>query len=445
VRTVVVFGSGRVAAPAVRTLLYTGHSVILATNQPEEARAMLGDGPGEVLELDAASRTAVRGAVRRGDAALSLLPVGFHVRVAEACIAERKPFITTSYVSEEMRGLDGEARHAGVLLLNEVGADPGIDHMLATRAIHKLQAENATVTGLRSVCGGIPAPDALDNPFHYKISWSPRGVVIAGSRPARFRRDGEIVHVGPYEIFSHVTPLAIDDLGELEFYPNGDSLRFEEEYGLFEPTTMFRGSLRWPGWCETWAALARLGWVDEAPDAALPGSTFADESRRVAGAANGVAPRIAVADRLGLPGDHAVLERLEWLGLFEDVAVPATARCRVDLLVDRMEAKMLYGENERDLVVLDHEITYESESGEPGAFRGSLIVYGEPGGETAMSRLVGLPAALATRRILDGTIRECGVRIPVRPEVYEPILADLEAVGVAETAHDPGPSGRNGP
>jgi saccharopine dehydrogenase (NADP+, L-glutamate forming)/spermidine synthase len=440
VKRVVVFGSGRVAAPAVRTLLETGHAVVVATDEPSAARRMIGGrGPGEVLELDAADAAAVRDAVRRADAALSLLPVAFHARVAAACLAEGRPCVTTSYVSAEMRVLDAEARRAGVLLLNEVGADPGIDHMLAMRAIHRLQAAGATITGFRSLCGGIPAPEACDNPFRYKVSWSPRGVVLAGARPARFRRDGEVVRVAPGGIFDHAEPVAISGLGPLECYPNGDALRFEEEYGLHEPCTMLRGTLRWPGWCETWAALCRLGWVDETPDAAIAGSTFAGETLRAAGSGPGTAPRAAVATRLGLPPEHAILDRMEWLGLFDQRPVPSQARSRADLLADRLEARMAYLPGERDLVVLSHDIRYESASGE-GSFRASLVEYGEAGGDTAMSRLVGLPAALAARRILDGTIREAGVRIPVSSGIYGPILADLEAEGIVERVHDTAPA-----
>jgi len=441
-KTVVVFGSGRVAAPAVRALLDTGHRVVVATDRPETGRAMIGEGrPGEVRELDASDASALRDAVRHADAALSLLPVAFHVRVAEACIAERRSCVTTSYVSEEMRALDDEARRADVLLLNEVGADPGIDHMLATRAIHRLQGEGATVLGVRSVCGGIPAPGAADNPFRYKISWSPRGVVLAGARPARFRRDGEIVHLGPFEIFDHAEKVSVEGLGELEYYPNGDSLRFEAAYGLFEPRTMFRGTLRWPGWCETWSALTRLGWADDRPDAALAGSSFARESRRAVGASDGVPARIATASRLGLPPDHDVLARLEWLGLFAEEPLPASARSRADLLVDRLEATMRYAAGERDLVVLDHEIAYETRTGQPGAFRGSLVRLGTPGGDTAMAQLVGLPAAFSVRRVLDGTIPDRGVRIPVSPRIYEPVLADLEGAGIVETSRDRTPTG----
>ncbi len=433
-KTVVVFGSGHVARPAIRTLLETGHRVLVATDRPEAARAMIAGFPhGEVVEADATDAKAVRAQVRRGDLTISLLPVAFHVLVAEACLQEGRHFVTTSYVSEEMRALDGAARRAGILLLNEIGADPGIDHMQAMRMIHGVRERGGRVTGLYSVCGGLPAPETNDNPFGYKISWSTRGVALAGKRTARYLEGGEVVHVGPYRIFDSPREVEIDGLGMMESYANGDSIRFIDEYDLDGVSRMFRGSLRWPGWCSTWAALSHLGWVDDAPDAALVASTFADEMRRAAGAAPGVAAREAAAHALQLPVDHDILVRMDWLGLFAEEPTPEGAQSRLDLLVDRMDARLRYEEGERDMLVLYHEIEFEDGEGRPGKLCSSMIEYGILGEDTAMARTVGIPAGHAARRILDGTISLTGVRIPVIPEIYQPILADLAGDGIVET------------
>lgn len=434
---VVVFGSGMVARPAIRTLLDTGHAVLVATDRPEQGARMLDGHPeGEVREVDASQTADVRDAVRACDLAVSLLPVSFHVRVAEACVAERKPFVTTSYVSEEMRALHGEAKRAGVLLLNEIGADPGIDHMQAMRLIHRAQERGGRVTGFRSLCGGIPAPDANDNPWGYKLSWSPRGVVLAGKRPARFLENGEVEHLEAYELFAAPRRIAIEGVGELEAYPNGDSLRFEDEYGLSDLDTLMRGTLRWPGWCETWAALSDLDWIDDSPSASLPGSTLAEVMRRAAGARDGEDVREAVARVLEIPATHAILERLAWLGLLSEAPVPDGARSRADVLVARMQDAMRYRPGERDLLVLHHEVDWKDPSGEPHRFVAQMTEYGVPGGDSAMSRTVGIPAAFAARRILDGTIRETGVRIPTRATIYGPVLADLKSVGIEETVRE---------
>lgn len=430
---VVIFGSGFVARPAIRALLEAGQSVLVATDRTDVAEEMIaGHERGRVTRIDATDRAAVRATVREGDAVISLLPVAFHVRVAEACLAESRPFVTTSYVSEQMRALDGAARRAGLLFLNEIGADPGIDHMQAMRMIDRVRDEGGRVTGLRSLCGGIPAPEASHNPLRYKLSWSPRGVVLAGARSARYVEDGEVIHVPPFEIFDHPRAITVEPLGELESYPNGDSIRFEEEYGLTDLRTLFRGTLRWPGWCATWSALARLGWIDEAPDAALRGSTLAAEALRSAGGRDGEDPRSAAARALSLDEDDEVLTRLDWLGIFAESPVPDQARSRADLLVALLEEKLAYEEGEVDMLVLYHELEYRDASGGVRSVQATLRKRGIPGGDSAMSRSVGLPAAFAALRILDGTIRGSGVRIPVDREVYEPILADLARAGIEE-------------
>jgi len=432
-KTVVVFGSGHVARPAIRTLLELGYKVLVATNQPETAHPMVeGFAHGEVIEVDVTNSSQVQKIVRRGDLAISLLPRTFHVLIAEACLKEKRHFITTSYVSDEMRGLHGAALRADLLFLNEIGADPGIDHMQAMKLVHAVQNEGGRVTGISSVCGGLPAPEANDNPLGYKISWSPGGVAQSGRRRARYLENGKVVHVGPFEIFDRAREVEIDGLGKLESYANGDSLRFVDEYALSDLRTLFRGTLRWPGWCETWAALSHLGWVDDAPDAALIDSTYADEMRRTAGGANEPNVRTAVARVLKLPKSHSVLDRLEWLGLFESAPVPAGSSSRIDLLAARMATKLSYREKERDMLALHHEIDFEDRHGKPGKYRSVMIEYGIPGGDSAMARTVGIPAAFAAHRALDGSIRLRGVRIPVHPEIYQPVLGDLATCGIQD-------------
>jgi saccharopine dehydrogenase-like NADP-dependent oxidoreductase len=433
-RTAVVFGSGHVARPAIRTLLETGHRVLVATNDPPAARAMLAGHPqGEVLEVDAANRASLRAAAARGEGVISLLPVHLHVRVAEACLDERRHFVSTSYTSEEMRALEGLARRRKLVFLNEIGADPGVDHMQAARAVHRIREAGGRVRSLRSVCGGLPAPEAADNPFRYKLSWTPHGVVMAGGRPARYLEGGELVHVPAFGIFDHPGALSIPGLGDFESLPNGDSLRYLDPYGLQEPETLFRGTLRWAGWSETWAALCRLGYLDDSPDASLAEGTWAAEAWHAASGREGETPRVAVARALRIPAEHAILDRLEWLGLFLEEPMPENIRSRADLLAWRMGATMRYGEGERDMLALVHEIEYTDAHGAPHALRSHLTEFGEPGGDTAMARMVGRPAALALGRILDGTIRRPGVRIPVDRDIWEPVLADLARAGVEET------------
>ncbi len=434
----VIFGSGHVARPAIRTLLETGHRVTVATDVPEQARAMIDGHPnGDVRRVDAGDRESVREVL--GDdagAALSLLPIQFHVRIAEACVSQRIHFVCTSYVTPEMRALNGLARRRGLVFLNEVGADPGLDHMQAMRIIDQVRDAGGQVTGFRSVCGGLPAPGSDDNPFRYRLSWTPRGVVMAGGRWARYLENGKLVPVRRFTIFDHAAEIEAGELGTMESIPNGDSLRYLDEYGLDDVHTLFRGTLRWPGWCRIWSALTRLGYLDDAPDASLSGASQSVEMWHAAGGRTGESSRDAAARALGLDRGHEVLNALEWLGLFSDETVPESARSRADLLVDRMQRTMTYGPDQRDMLALAHEVAWEDASGQARLTRATLTEYGTPGGDTAMARTVGLPSAYAVRRILDGTIDTPGVRIPTDRETYRPILADLADAGIRETVSE---------
>jgi saccharopine dehydrogenase (NADP+, L-glutamate forming)/spermidine synthase len=252
-------------------------------------------------------------------------------------------------------------------------------------------------------------------------------------RPARYIEDGSVREVQPIEVFGHPAPIEIEGIGRLESYPNGDSTRFTGEYGLAGVDTLVRGTLRWPGWCAVWSSLLRLGWVTDAPDPAVAGSTHAQEMLRAAGGRPGETPRAAAARVLRLGEDDDVLRKLDWLGLFSELPIPRSAASRADVLVSRMQERLQYAPGERDLLVMHHQVDWTDRDGRPRTLFASTTEYGVPGGDSAMSRTVGIPAAFAARRILDGTIRGTGVRIPTSRDIYEPVLADLAGVGIRET------------
>lgn len=418
--TVLVLGAGRVAGPAIRILLEKGHRVRLAADDLGAARALAGSSEGvHVEQLDARDPDAVRRAVSASDLALSLLPASLHAPVARACIAERRPFLSTSYVSPEITAMDPDARAQGVLLLNECGLDPGLDHLLAVDLVESARERGARVVAFRSVCGGIPAPESNDNPFGYKISWSPRGVALAGTRAARWLERGRVLERGPGEIFRDPRPMDVDGLGRLELYPNGDAIPYATKYGIERVDTIFRGTFRWPGWCSTWRAIAGLGCLDDA--------------------ARAVALRPLDVERTLGGGASSVLERLRWLGLFDAGAAAAAAKrglTRLDHLVALMETRMTYAPGERDLVVLVDEVTIDGADSArrvktaPCALAATIVARGEAHGETAMARLVGVPAGLAACRILDQTIDAVGVQVPVDPRLVRTLLDDLAHAGI---------------
>ena len=415
VHRVLVLGAGHVAGPLVRH--YLGREdcrLTVVSLALDEARALVADHPrGRAVAADASEARALDPLVADADLVVSLLPYTFHVAVAELALHHRVPLVTTSYVSPGMRALDAKARAAGVVLLNEVGLDPGIDHMSAMRLIDRARAEGARVLSFTSCCGGLPAPEAAEEPWRYKFSWSPRGVLLAWMQPARFREGGRVVEVEAGALGEHVRPYDVEGLGRFEVYPNRDSLQYAETYGLGDAETILRGTIRYPGWAETLGALASLGWLDATERRWHEHATWA-------GFPSGF-----------VPSRGAVRERLEWAGLLSDAPIGRAQGAPLDVLAERLAQRLAYREGERDMVLLRHELIVRRNEGDE-RWVSTLVAYGEPGGDSAMARTVALPAAIAGELVLAGQVAP-GVRIPTSAPLYRPILERLARLGIGLT------------
>ena len=431
-KRVLVLGAGLVAGPLVRYLLDVDRfSVTVASRTVEKAERLVGDAKnGTALSLDVRDEAALERLIADHDLSVSLLPYVYHPLVARFCVKHKKRMVTTSYAKDEMRSLDREARDAGVILLNEIGVDPGIDHMSAMRVIDRIKGSGGKLVSFTSNTGGLPAPDANDNPFGYKFSWAPRGVLLAGKNPARYLKDGKVVEVPASELFAHHWTAEIVGFGELEVYPNRDSLPYIESYGIDSVRDMFRGTLRYPGWCDTLKAIVDLGLLDE-EERDLSGITLAEMTGRLIGS-SGADLKGDLARYLGIPADSREISNLEWLGLLSADPVPEGARSYLDVLAALMLPKMQYAPGERDMLVMQHEFVAEYPD-RTEKITATLIDYGIPNGDTSMSRLVGLPAAVAAKLILLGKIDLTGVHIPTIPEIYRPVLDELESMGIAFT------------
>ena len=393
----------------------------------QKAEALVaGHDAGCARGLDVADRAALGQLVGDHRLTVSLLPATMHADVARICLDLKRSMATASYVSDEMWALDAEAQKLGVILLNELGVDPGIDHMSAMQIIHQVQGAAGEVTSFRSYCGGLPAPRSDDNPWGYKFSWSPMAVLRASTSGARYLKNGQLVEVPAEMLFLDTHPLPVDGVGELEAYPNRDSLGYRELYGLQSVRTMFRGTLRYPGWCRTLRSLGQLGLLDPQLSA-RPGDTWSSVVARLVGAADTSSLRRKVATHLWLPEAHHVLERLDWLGLLEDGEL-STAPV-MEQLAELMQRRMRYAAGEQDMIVMRHEFTarYADRS---ERITSTMVDLGVPGGDSSMARTVSLPLAIAARRVLDGELADTGVVIPLAPHVYEPILAELTDLGI---------------
>ncbi|NQV02336.1 MAG: saccharopine dehydrogenase NADP-binding domain-containing protein, partial [Bacteroidia bacterium] len=275
-KKVLVLGSGLVARPIIRYLLKKNFQVTVASNTPDRAFEMIdGDPHGEVINWDASEEVRLDSMIAAHDITVSLLPYGFHVGVATLCLKYHKSMVTTSYVKPEMKALDAAAREAGVILLNELGLDPGIDHMSAMRIIDHIHDHEGAVLEFYSFCGALPAPEAADNPFKYKFSWSPKGVLMAGNNDGVYLRHGKVVTVPTENLFKNPLTVNCPRIGPLDVYPNRDSLSYIDIYGIPETQTIYRGTFRFPGWCEILDEMKRIDLFSYDP-IDMTGMTYAD-------------------------------------------------------------------------------------------------------------------------------------------------------------------------
>ncbi len=430
-KRILLLGSGLVARPLVRYLSRRDdvHLTISARTLSKAKALIPDDAEVTLVHLSLDDRETLKKTLLDADVAISLLPATFHVDIARLCLETRTHLVTTSYISPEMEALDREAREKNILILNEIGLDPGIDHMTAKRIIDRVHERGGRIRTFISACGGLPSPDAVTNPLGYKFSWSPRGVALATKSPARFLKDGEVIEVPSEELFDRCKLLNIAELGLLEMYPNRDATRYIEFYSIQEVQTMYRGTLRNPGWCSLWKCIGRLGLLDTTPRSAK-GMTIARYVLSLIGVHDeGVDPHEAVARYLGVPPVSFDMYKLGWIGLFSNEPVPADSISPLDLLVSLLEKKLQYAEHEKDMIILYHEFHTEEPEGNK-KITSLLVDFGVWKEDTAMARTVSLPPAIASVHIAEGRYQARGVVIPVHREIYEPVLQELIDLGL---------------
>jgi saccharopine dehydrogenase (NADP+, L-glutamate forming)/spermidine synthase len=431
-KSVLVLGAGLVTRPLVRYLLdQPEFKVVVASRTVSKAEKLIDNHPrGEAKTLLVQDEDHLKDMISQADLVISLVPWTFHPVVAKQCLELGKHLITTSYVKENMLALDEQVRAKELLFLNEIGLDPGIDHMSAMKIIHGVENRGGQIISFHSYCGGLPAPEANTNPFGYKFSWSPRGVVLAGKNSGRYLKDGKEVDIPSQDLFTHTWTIEIEGIGELVAYPNRDSVPYKDTYGLKDTKTMFRGTLRNPGWCRTWKKFVDLGLLDEEERSDWGGKTYAQFTGTFIENPSGNV-RADLAKQLNIPEQSDILDRFEWLGLLSEELLPVETSSPLDIFASRLLEKMPYEPGERDMIVLHHEFIAEyPDLPAKERITSTLVDFGIPNGDSAMSRTVSLPAAVAARMILQGQIKITGVHIPVQPEIYEPVLKELEELGI---------------
>lgn len=430
-KKILILGAGLVANPAVRYLLEkTEFEVWVADLVAEKAEAIVAGHPrGKTLALNAEDQQQLVEWVAAVDIVVSLLPWTFHPKIADLCLTHKKHLVTASYVQEEIQAMDGEARDKGLLFLNEVGVDPGLDHMSAMRIIDGVKRGGGQVNTFYSYCGGLPALEANNNPLGYKFSWSPEGAMLATTNDGRYLDYGKIFKVPGRDLFDHYWLKNIPNAGVFEAYVNRDALPYIDLYGLEGVTGMIRCTLRNVGYCETWSFFKKLGLLNRQMKFDLNELSPREVLGNIVNYHSGDI-RSAVADYLKIPKYALTLKKLDWLGLFSERSLNIGAVSVFDMLAYTLKNRLIYAEGEQDLLIQHHEFEVMMPGRSMERIQSTLIDRGILGGDTSMARTVGYPVGICARLIAEDRIPLTGVRIPIRPEIYDPVLDECESIGI---------------
>lgn len=426
---VLILGAGMVAKPMIGYLLNNAISILVASPMKDNADRMIGGNPlGSSLDWSMDDPSTLDTLVSEYDVTVSLLPYKYHSEVAKICLKNRKPLVTTSYVQPGMIDLEKDAKDAGILFLNEIGLDPGIDHMSAMRIIDHIHGNGGKVEEFYSLCGALPAPEDADNPLKYKFSWSPKGVVLASRNGAFYLKKGRHITVEPVNLFKDRFICNFPGLGEMEVYPNRDSVNYIDIYKIPETKTMYRGTFRFKGWCETLDIMKQLHMLDS-EEHDYTGNSFSDFLAERAGT-NASGLKSELLSKTGLTPDSTAFKAFEFLGFFSNEAMNYGVSSPFEITSDRMIKLMPLSEDEHDIVAMQHIFLASWPDGKREVIKSSMLHFGSPSSDTAIARTVSLPAAIAVKMILEKRLSLTGIYRPVVPEIYNPVLSELKTLGI---------------
>ncbi|KAI9799680.1 MAG: Saccharopine dehydrogenase [NADP(+), L-glutamate-forming] [Sarcosagium campestre] len=434
-----LLGAGFVTKPTLQLLSDGGVHVAVAcrtlSHAVDLAKGIKNTTP---ISLDVTDSKALDEEVAKVDVVISLIPYTFHATVIKSAIRNKKNVVTTSYVSPAMLELDQEAKDAGITVLNEIGLDPGIDHLYAVKTIDEVHRDGGKILSFLSYCGGLPAPEASDNPLGYKFSWSSRGVLLALRNAAKYYQDGKIVDVPGPELMGTAKPYFIYPGYAFVAYPNRDSTPYKERYHIPEAETIIRGTLRYQGFPEFVRVLVDIGFLSEEEREFLSPSsaplTWREAFSRILSSTSTKESDLiwAISSKTRFKDDaekNRIITGLRWLGLFSDDKI-TPRKNPLDTLCATLESKMQYAPGERDMVLLQHRFEIEHKDGSKESRTSTLVDYGDPKGYSAMAKLVGIPCAVAVQFVLDGTISKKGILAPMTPKINDPLIKKLKEYGI---------------
>ncbi len=433
-KNILVIGAGRSASSLIKYLLDNAATenwqVTVADVSIDLVKQKTGNHTNaRAIAFDINNQQQREEEIKNADIVISMLPATMHISVAKDCVRFKKHLVTASYVSKEMQELNNEAKQSGIILLNECGLDPGIDHASAMKVIDEIHNNGGELISFKSFCGGLVAPESNDNPWGYKFSWNPRNVILAGQGTAQYIENGEYKYIPYNRLFTQTDTVEMKGVGKYDAYANRDSLSYRKVYGIEKIPTMLRGTLRNEGYCKAWNVFVQLGLTDDTYKIEASDTLTYNQLVKAflpQGNKSTIEKLIAF---MGNELDAETLSKIEWTGILSDEKIKLSNATPAQILQELLERKWLLKPHDKDMIVMQHQFSYISNK-ETKHITSSLVVKGEDQTYTAMAATVGLPLAIATKLILQGKITARGVVIPTIKEIYQPLLGELETLGV---------------
>ena len=436
-RTILIIGAGRSASSLIKYLLNKSEAeqlqLVIADLSFELAKSKTNNHPNAIpIQLDISNIEHRQKEIQKASIVISMLPAHLHIEIAEDCIAFKKHLVTASYISPKMQELDNQAKENGLIFMNEIGLDPGIDHMSAMKVIDEIKEKGGKMIQFESFCGGLVAPESDTNLWNYKFSWNPRNVVLAGQGGvSKFIQEGKYKYIPYNKLFRRTEFLEVEGYGRFEGYANRDSLKYRGVYGLDDILTMYRGTLRRVGYSKAWDLLVQLGMTDDSYTMENSEQmSYRDFTNSFLAYHPTDSVELKLRHYLKIDQDDVIWDKFVELDLFDDTKKVGLKNATPAQILEKILAeKWALQPKDKDMIVMYHKFGFEL-NGEKKQIDSTMVCIGDDQIYTAMAKTVGLPVAIATVHILNGKIKTPGVQLPINKEVYQPILAELETYGV---------------
>lgn len=436
-RNILIIGAGRSSSSLIKYLLEKSSQenlhITIGDVSLESAQSKINNHKNATaIQLDVFNAEQRANAIQKADIVISMLPASFHIEVAKDCITYGKHMVTASYISNEMKALDEEAKAKGLVFMNEIGLDPGIDHMSAMQVIDRIKDQGGKMLLFESFCGGLVAPESDTNLWNYKFTWNPRNVVLAGQGGASmFIQEGTYKYIPYHKLFRRTEFMIVNGSGKFEAYANRDSLKYRSIYGLEDIKTMYRGTIRKVGFSRAWNVFVQLGMTDDTYTIEdSENMSYRDFTNLFLAYSPSDSVELKFRSYLKIDQDDLMWDKFVELDIFNpNKKVGLKNATPAQILQKILMDSWTLEKDDKDMIVMHHIFGYQYKE-ENHQIESSMVIKGDDQTYTAMAKTVGLPVAMATVRILNGEITTPGVQLPINKEVYEPILKELEDYGI---------------